>query len=303
MAAPEVRRITCSDGVTLHAESHGAGTPIVFVHEFAADHASWAPQVQAFARSHRVIVYAARGYPPSDVPPSPESYVQDRAMADIVEVMDGFGIERAHVVSFSMGAFAAFHLALRHPGRLRSVVLAGVGYGSPLAELDAFRREALAAADMFEREGMAKAAETYALGPARVQFQTKDHAGWLAFKTALAHRSAAGAAATMRGLQARRPSIYEFDADVAACAVPCLIVVGDEDEPALDPSLYLKRLWPACGLVVFPRTGHTINLEEPDRFNAEVFRFVSLVDAGAWPARDPRSKRKSALGVKDHGDR
>src|ERR1700710_2001098 len=104
--------VTTPDGVRLHVEEAGQGTPIVFVHEFAGDHRAWEPQMRHFARRHRCVAYSARGYLPSDVPESPEAYSQAFAVADIVAVMDGLGIEQAHVVGLSMGGFATLHLGL-----------------------------------------------------------------------------------------------------------------------------------------------------------------------------------------------
>lgn len=52
------------DGVRLYYEEAGHGTPILFVHEFAADYASWEPQMRFFSRQYRCITYSARGYTP-----------------------------------------------------------------------------------------------------------------------------------------------------------------------------------------------------------------------------------------------
>src|SRR5215469_10599994 len=95
--------IVTDDGVELYTESTGTGTPLLFIHEFAGDHRSWEPQVRYFSRAYRCITYAARGYPPSDVPSDPAAYSQDQAVADAVAVLDGSGIERAHVIGLSMG--------------------------------------------------------------------------------------------------------------------------------------------------------------------------------------------------------
>ncbi len=86
------------DGVRLHCEEAGSGTPIVFVHEFAGDHRSWEAQLRYFSRRHRCIAFAARGYPPSDVPERQEQYSQARAVKDILAVLDHLGIDRAHVM-------------------------------------------------------------------------------------------------------------------------------------------------------------------------------------------------------------
>ena len=79
--------LTTDDGVKLHYEEAGAGTPIVFVHEFAGDLRSWDPQLSHFSRRYRCIAYNARGYPPSDVPESMERYSQERARDDVLAVL------------------------------------------------------------------------------------------------------------------------------------------------------------------------------------------------------------------------
>ena len=116
--------ITTTDGVKLHVEDTGHGAPIVFVHEFAGDCRSYEPQVRFFARRYRCITFNARGYPPSDVPPSAESYSQERARDDIRDVLDGLGIQGAHIVGISMGGFATLHFGLTYPHRAKSLVIA-----------------------------------------------------------------------------------------------------------------------------------------------------------------------------------
>jgi pimeloyl-ACP methyl ester carboxylesterase len=289
--------IRTDDGVNLHVEDTGTGFPILFVHEFAGDHRSWEPQVRHFSRTNRCVTYAARGYPPSDVPTDPGAYSQARAVADAVSVLDGLGIGRAHVVGLSMGGFTALHLVLRHPDRVASAVVAGAGYGAQPERQEAFREECYATADAFETEGAEEVAKRYSLGPARVQFQNKNPRGWAEFAKALGEHSSLGSALTMRGVQASRPSLYALTDELKAIDTPVLFLVGDEDEGCLEPDLMLKRTIPTAGLTILPRTGHTANLEEPDVFNAAVDRFVAAVDRGGWRARDPRSLSTSTTGM------
>jgi pimeloyl-ACP methyl ester carboxylesterase len=289
--------IVTDDGVALYAESTGAGQPLLFIHEFAGDHRSWEPQVRFFCPGYRCVTYAARGYPPSAVPEDPAAYSQQRAVVDAVAVLDGLGIDRAHVAGLSMGGFTALHLALRHPERVLSAVVAGAGYGAQPERAAAFRAECLATAAAFEAEGAPQVAQRYAIGPARVQFQRKNPRGWAEFAAALAGHSAMGSALTMRGVQAARPSLYALRDDLATIAAPMLLVVGDEDEGCLEPALMLKRAIASAGLVVLPRTGHTANLEEPGVFNEAVDRFLAAVVRGAWRPRDPRSLSASTTGM------
>ena len=288
---------TADDGVRLYWEESGSGAPLLFVHEFAGDHRSWAPQVEHFRDRYRCLVYDARGYPPSDVPADESAYSQHRAVADAVTVLDAAGVERTHVVGISMGGFCTLHLGLRHPERASALVIAGVGYGAHPDAAPAFRKECEAIAAAFASEGSATVAERYAVGPARVQFQNKNRAEWEVFARQLAEHDAGGAARTMLGVQRLRPSLYDLRDDLAAMTVPVLIVAGDEDEGCLEADLMLKRTIPTSGLAILPRTGHTCNLEEPDVFNALVERFLRDVDGGAITPRDPRSLGASVTGM------
>jgi pimeloyl-ACP methyl ester carboxylesterase len=280
---------TADDGVRLYYEETGSGTPLVFVHEFAGDHRSWEPQLRHFGRRYRAIAYAARGYPPSDVPDSPASYSQARAADDILAVLDHLGLPRAHVCGLSMGGFATVHFGLRHAARALSLCVAGCGYGAEPEARGRFRAEAETAAAMLRAEGMAAFAARYAYGPTRVQFEAKDPRGFAQFKQALAEHSAAGSANTQLGVQRERPSLYDLAADLAALDVPTLVLTGDEDWPCLGPGVFLKRTIPAAALAVMPNCGHAINLEAPDEFNRILGDFLAQVDAGRWPRRDPRA--------------
>ncbi len=280
---------TTSDNVRLFYDTVGAGSPIVFVHEFGGNHWSWEPQVGYFSRRHRCVTYSARGYPPSDIPEEVEKYSQARAADDIVDVMNAAGIDAAHVVGLSMGAFACLHAALRHPDRILSAVIAGAGYGSEREHQEFFRRNSEQVAKSFEEQGAGRFAPVYGESASRVQFQEKDPRGWRTFVERLAQHSDKGAANTMRGVQMRRPSLYDLEEELAALRTPLLVMVGDEDDHAIQPSIFLKRTAPRSGLAMLPKTGHTLNLEEPELFNRLVAEFLAQVEAGRWGPRDPRA--------------
>ena len=153
------------NGVKLYYEDVGQGVPMIFVHEFAGEAASWAPQVRFFARRYRTIAYNARGYPPSDVPEDPAAYSQTQAADDIRGMLDALKIQKAHVVGLSMGGYATLHFGLMYPERALSLVVAGAGYGSKADEREGFKRDSATIVEKFEREGMEKVADTYAIGP------------------------------------------------------------------------------------------------------------------------------------------
>jgi len=280
---------TSSDGIKLHFEDIGTGTPIVFVHEFGGNKSGWDPQVHFFSRMYRCVSFNARGYPPSDVPEDIMMYSQARAVDDIRDILDHLNIKKAHIVGLSMGGFAALHLGLTYPERAFSIVVAGAGYGAEKQYEDYFKKVSLEVARQFETLGSEAFSKIYSMAASRISFLLKNPKGWEAFKKGLSEFSAVGAANTMQGVQAERPSLYDMENQLSEMKVQTLIVVGDEDDHCLQPGLFLKRTISASGLLVLPKTGHTLNLEEPDHFNRFVSDFFSMVEHGRWLDRDPRS--------------
>jgi len=277
------------DKVRLYYEEVGQGTPILFVHEFASDYRGWEPQLREFGKRYRCITYSARGYAPSDVPTDKAAYSYKHVMHDCVALLDHLKIDKAHLVGLSMGGYTSLQVALNYPGRVRSMTLAGTGSGSERWYTDEFHKHSRAIADQYNREGSTAVADTYGVGPSRLPFAIKDPRGFAEFKRQLAEHNAQGAANTSRGFQGGRPSLYDFANEIKKLATPALIIVGDEDDRCIEPSLFLKASIPASGLVVFPKSGHVVNLEEPDLFNRVLGEFLIRVDGGRWPARNPRT--------------
>ncbi|HEU5424976.1 MAG TPA: alpha/beta hydrolase [Nitrolancea sp.] len=271
------------NGVDIFYEEAGAGPPVVFSHEFAGDAQSWAPQVHAFSRLYRCLTYNHRGFPPSSVPDDPAAYSQDLLVEDLRGLLDTLGIERAHLVGLSMGGNVVLNFALRYPERCHGVVVAGCGAGTTNRER--FERDIEQIVDILATRGMAAFAETYSQGATRLPFRRKDPAGWQVFRERLAEHSARGMMLTQLGVQRLRPTVYQLEEHLRQLRVPALILIGDEDEPCVDPAVFMKRVIPSAGLVVIPQSGHTINLEEPARFNDAVLDFLRLVEAGRWPVR------------------
>ncbi|MCO5131693.1 MAG: alpha/beta hydrolase [Xanthobacteraceae bacterium] len=279
------------DGVRLHYEEAGHGTAILFVHEFAADGASWEPQMRHFSRGHRCIAYSARGYAPSDIPADDAAYRWEHFRDDALAVLDHLSIPAAHLVGLSMGAYSSLQAALKAPERALSLTLAGAGSGFEAARLQAFRDQCRTDAERFAREGGATLARLAGMTPGRIPFLVKDPRGFQEFYEALARRDATGSAFTMRNFQGGRPPLSDYAAQLQRLATPTLIVVGDEDDACIESSLFLKRHIAASGLAMFPKTGHVLNQEEPALFNDTLARFLALVEAGRWGPRDPRSVR------------
>jgi pimeloyl-ACP methyl ester carboxylesterase len=278
--------ISARDGTRLYYEEAGEGTPVVFVHEYAGDWRTFEPQMRFFSRSHRCVTYSQRGYPPSDVPGDGAKYSQDIFRDDVIAVMDALKIGKAHVVGHSMGASTALHVGIRYPNRCLSVTAAGCGYGSsPVSEaVEEARAASRETGKMFAAETMAVAAARYGDGPTRQAHKNKDPRGYAQFIRMLSEHSSLGHSLVMLNLQAKRPTLWEMEADLKKFSVPLLVLVGDEDEWCVDASVYLRRIVPTAGLCIIPRSGHTITGEEPAAFNAALADLIEASEAGRWLA-------------------
>ena len=267
------------NGINLYYEEHGDGFPLVWSHEFAGDFRSWKAQVNFFSRRYRVITYNARGYPPSDVPERLDDYTQARSVDDLKGLLDHLGVEYAHVGGLSMGGNVALNFGLAYLETARSLIVAGTGAGS--TDPDAFRENVAARADAMRAGGMA-AMDDYSNSQTRAQLRRKDPLGFDEFRRGLMEHSPLGSALTFAGVQGRRPTIFALEDKMRALDVPTLIMTGDEDEPCIETSVFMKRSIPKSGLAVLPQSGHAINLEEPDLFNRLVLDFLTAVEQGAW---------------------
>ena len=270
------------NGIQLYYESTGEGFPLVLAHEFAGDFRSWEPQARYFSRRYRVITYNARGYPPSDVPADEAAYSQETHVEDLRGLLEHLDIERAHICGLSMGGTLALNFGLTYPDMAQSLIIAAAGSGS--TDVDAWRENVAENSRGMEERGMAFMKD-YSQGEARVQLRRKDPRGYREFADQFLSHSSLGSALTFRGVQGKRPPVFALEDEMRAMTVPTLIMLGDEDDPCIEASIFMKRCIPASGLVMFPQSGHAINLEESDLFNRSVEDFLMAVELGKWATR------------------
>ncbi|NIE63084.1 alpha/beta hydrolase [Burkholderia sp. Ax-1719] len=271
--------LASSNGAKLYVEVTGQGIPVVFVHEFAGDCRNWENQVRFLSRRYQCITFNARGYPPSDVPTDIEHYGQRHAVDDIANVMRHCNVKKAHIVGLSMGGYATVNFGIAYPEMARSLVIAGAGHGSDPQRRDQFLHDSAELADRLLSLGMQEGILHYANSAIRRRYKEKDPRGFEEFNRQFAEHSPLGSALTTRGYQMRRQTIYQLQEQLKGLNVPALIVTGDDDEPCLEPALFMKRTMPDARLWVVPRTSHPINLEEPDAFNHALLQFFTEIDA------------------------
>ena len=272
-----------ANGVEIYYEVTGQGFPLVWCHEFGGSYESWEAQVKFFSRRYQVITYAARGWPPSDVPTDPEAYSQDIVVNDLYLLLRHLNISQAHIGGLSMGGSVTLKFGISHPEMAKSLIVASAGSGSTNRET--FLATGQRMAERLLSEGMAPVAKDYGTTDIRVQLLRKDPLGFETFSNLLASHSAVGSALTYQGFVMNRPTVFAMEDELKSLQVPTLIMIGDEDEPCIEPGIFMKRTIPKSGLSSFPQSGHAINLEEPDLFNRTVLDFLIAVEAERWAER------------------
>jgi len=272
---------TPSNGIELFYEESGSGDPLLLIMGLAGDSLAWMLQRDAFAARYRTIVFDNRGVGRSSKPAGPYTIAQ---MADdTAGLLDALQIERAHVVSVSMGGMIAQELALRHPQRVRSLVL-GCTYAKPDAAVQTQLAESL------QFFGATQGAD----GQIQVDLGTLDPLAFvqrllpLTFtpqfimndlpKLMQMFSGALMYGIDMSAILAQVAATQAHDAHdrLHQIRVPTLVLTGDADMliPPANSDALAARI-PGATLVKLPGGSHGFNFETPDAFNRAVLDFLS----------------------------
>jgi len=288
------------DGVRTAYEVYGEGEPaIVFVPAWSIVHSRiWKSQIPYFARRHRVIAIDPRGNGRSDRPPTADAYAEGQFASDVIAVMDTERVDRAVIVSLSLGAQRTVILAADHPGRVAGIVLIcpavplGQGPSGRDAPFDEpletdegwakynrhfWRRDYGAFLEFFFEQCFTEPHSTK---------QIEDAVGW-------------GLDSDAETLILTEEAPWLDEAAVRAlCArvgCPTLIVQGEEDAiSGVGRGIALADAIPGATLVRIPGGGHIPNARDPVLVNRLIRDFVTTSPARAtrtWTRSLARRRR------------
>jgi 3-oxoadipate enol-lactonase len=113
--------------INIYYEIHGKGEPLVIIHGTGGSVDSYSTHISVFSQLYRVIIFDPRGTGQSDAPDIP--YTIDIMADDLAGLLDAIGIDSLHILGESMGGMIAQQFTLRHPERVRSLILAGTTCG------------------------------------------------------------------------------------------------------------------------------------------------------------------------------
>jgi aminoacrylate hydrolase len=258
---------------SLYYERHGMGFPVLFISGLAGFGSFWQDQVAAFAKKFEVVIHDQRGIGRSDECDRIGLTVE-RMAADVVGLMDGLGIRRAHIVGHSTGGAIAQVLAIEQPNRVASIVLSATW-----SKVDAyFRRHFWLRREILQRLGPSsylQATTLFMYPPA-----------WIARNNERLRQLEAQALAGFAPadtVAARIDAILAFDrtSELSRIRAPAL-VIGAEDD-VVTPSYFceeLARLIPGAEVKIFPRGGHYLNQVRAREYNNAVLPFLAAHTPG-----------------------
>jgi 3-oxoadipate enol-lactonase len=263
------------NGINLYYEEHGKGFPVIFAHGAGGNHLSWWQQIPVLSRQFRCITFDHRGWGLSldGDDRGPEAFVDD-----LERLLDKLGVDEAFLVGQSMGGFTCLSYTLRHPERVRGLVMANTFAG--------MRREVWLASD----DGLRTAAQAV--------WQRRREGG---VKRALApgfasvHRERAFLYKQIRLLNEQGPNQLQTETQVqrfraleripesaagrdalAAMKTPVLFIGGEHDEVMPVSLMEVARgLIPTARMSVVTGAGHSAHFEEPGVFNQLVLDFFA----------------------------
>jgi pimeloyl-ACP methyl ester carboxylesterase len=249
-------------GYRMFYEEIGEGEPLVFLHGFTLDRRSWYGQAEYFKKDYRVIIVDALGHGKSDSPP--ERYGRFERVEDFHKFVEALRIKKMHLVGLSMGGSTAIGYALEHQDRLSSLALISTGasgydIGKKFQKFDKLAKERSleAARTAWLEMTLAWFTDERAHVRELLTHMIKDFSGsvWMD---------------PMRGK-------YRTQIDLEQAhkiTVPTCIVAGVLDKVFVPLAVELHKKINGSRLVILPKLGHLLNLEDPIVFNNHLDAFL-----------------------------
>lgn len=258
------------NGIHYHVDVAGVGEPLVLLHGFSGCGANWQPHAEALAARFRVVTADLIGHGQTDSPDDPERYVMERAAADLVAILDALDMPSAHLLGYSMGGRLALYTALAYPTRFNRLILESASPGlKTAAEREARIASDEALAQRIEGQGIPAFADYWTSLPL---FATQSPEVRERLHDRRLRNNSVGLANSLRGMgTGAQPSLWER---LPELQMRTLLLCGALDAKFRAINEEMRTLIPNSTLVTVSEAGHTTHIEQPQRFRAEVLRFL-----------------------------
>ena len=268
----------------LYYEEHGSGDPLLLIMGLATDSTGWAFQIPEFSQHHRTIAFDNRGVGRSSKPAGPYS-IHEMA-DDAVGLLDALDLQRAHVLGISMGGMIAQELVLRHPDRVRGLVLACT-YPEPDADVESHLHFSMQKFGGQVTGDGEMEIDVKAINP----MEFLQHMLPTVFNPEFIQQELPKLIQVFSGALQYGFSMEAILGQVAAVmghratdrlhqiAAPTLVVTGDADLliPPGNSDILAKHI-PGARLVKIPGGSHGFNFETPAVFNRAVLNCLATVE-------------------------
>lgn len=255
--------------IDYYYETAGTGTPILLLHGFTGSSTNWRRLMEQLATAYRVIAVDLLGHGKTAVFPHPHRYTMPHVAADLATLLQSLAATPCHLLGYSMGGRLALYLAVHYPHLLHSLILESSSPGlATVAEREARTASDNALADRIEREGIPAFVdywENIGLFASQKRLETAVRAQ---LRQQRLQNSPLGLANSLRGMgTGQQPSLWD---DLPQLALPTLLIAGELDSKYVAIGRQMAPQLPTAQLAIVPDAGHTVHLEQPEKFVALV---------------------------------
>jgi len=266
--------IVRANGIDFHVEDHGTGMPLVLLHGFTGNAASWTLVRYDLARFHRVIAIDIIGHGASAAPEDPSHYTFEQALLDLAEVTAKLGIARAAWLGYSMGGRLALGMAINQPDLVSSLILVSAIAGIQHERGRLQRAEAdQELARRIEESGIETFVAEWERLPIWESQRTLPIEVLRQQRDIRLRNRAVGLANSLRGMgQGAQPSYWDRLGEIN---VPVLLMAGALDRKFVGIAGQMGVRIRDAELSVVADAGHAVHLERPHEFVEEVREFLA----------------------------
>jgi 2-succinyl-6-hydroxy-2,4-cyclohexadiene-1-carboxylate synthase len=262
------------NGLNYYYEITGSGPPVLLLHGFTGSSANWQAHVPALSEQYQVLIVDLPGHGQTDAPDDPARYGVEQVAADLIALSARAGAASAHVLGYSMGARLALCMALAYPRFVRSLIMES---GSPglesVEERQARIRQDEALAERIVGDGLAAFVEYWENIPLFASQQRLSPEVRQRLREQRLRNRPEGLANSLRGMGTGvQPSLWNRLDEIS---VPVLLLAGALDTKFVGIAQQMYDRMPDARLVIVPGAGHTIHLEAPTVFHAQITEFLS----------------------------
>jgi 2-succinyl-6-hydroxy-2,4-cyclohexadiene-1-carboxylate synthase len=266
------------NGVRYHVERSGSGRPLFLLHGFTGSAQSWSARLPALhAAGYETIAVDLLGHGESDSRADPARYRAERAVEDLITLIDHLGFDSAIWLGYSMGARLALNLAVTNPAHVRALILES---GSPAVAGVEERAARVASDEMLatklERDGIEPFVDFWQSLPMFASHQRLSDEARDRLRRQRLSNNPAGLAGSLRGFgQGVQPYLGDR---VSGLAMPVCLIAGEDDEKYRRLALEMQAQPTDAEATIVASCGHTPHLEQPNEFDRIVTSFLDRIE-------------------------